>query len=203
MPAFVCQVEFDGSLDSNFELFPLDISSIITTSRDNESILLILVPESDSWHMLRMTSHSSAWLSIVEYWEFVHSDRSEIITSNQMLSVFRGINCIDISTIRTLREYTRYFPTEFTCRCLPKGWINQSRHTIWHLNRLFNVVEDLSISLIDSSEELGVSRPIHTNDGGRVDEEDGPVKRVLSFLVDLVDVDGIIMGSDGKIVLVW
>jgi hypothetical protein len=120
-----------------------------------------------------------------------------------MLSVFRGINRIDISTISTLREYTGYFPTEFTSRCLPKGWINQSRHTIWHLNRLFNVVEDLSISLIDSSEELGVSRPIHTNDGGRVHEEDGPVKRVLSFLVDLVDVNGIIMGSDGKIVLVW
>ena len=57
--------------------------------------------------------------------------------------------------------------------------------------------------MIDSSEELGVSGPIHTNDGGRVHEGDGPVKRVFSLLVDLVNVDGVIMGSKSEVLLIW
>jgi hypothetical protein len=71
------------------------------------------------------------------------------------------------------------------------------------LARLFNIVEDLSVSLINSSEELGVSGPIHSSDSRGVDECDSPVKGVSSLLADLVDVDGVIVGSDGQVLLVW
>jgi len=115
--------------------------------------------------MLRVTSHSSTWLPVVQNWEFIDSNRAEIISSNDMLSVLRGINSIDISTISTLWENTSNFPTKFTSGSLPNSWINEGCHTIWNLLGIFNIVEDLSIGLIDSSEEFGISGPIHTNDG--------------------------------------
>lgn len=166
-------------------------------------VLLVLVPESDSWYVLRVTRHSSARLSVVEDWELVHSDRAEIVSSNEVLSVSRGIDCVDIGTIAALREHTGNFPTELTGGGLPDGWVNQGGHTVWNLLGLFDIVEDLGISLIDSSEELGVSGPIHSNNGRGVDESNGPVEGVSSLLADLVDVNGVIVRSEGQVLLVW
>lgn len=180
----------------------MDVSSVVTSRGDDVGVLSIFVIESDSWNVLGVTRHSSGRLSVVQDRELVNSDRTEIITSNEVLSVGRGINSVDICTIASLREHSSNFPTKLAGRGLPNGWVNKSSHTIWHLLRLFNVVEDLGVSLINSSEEFGVSGPIHSSDSGRMDESDSPVQGVSSLLTDLVDVDGVIVRSNSQVFLV-
>ena len=183
--------------------FPLNVSSIITTSRNDVLGILILVPEPDSWNMLRVTCHSSARLSVVENRELIHSDRSKIVTSDKVSSVGRCVNSVDVSSVTSLREHTGDFPTEFTGGGLPDGWVNKSCHSIRDLLRLLDIVEDLGVSLINSSDELGVSGPIQTDNSGGVDESDCPMERVSSLLIDLIDVNRVIVRTNGQEFLVW
>ena len=132
-------------------LFPLDVGSVVTTSGDDVSVLLILVPESDSWDVLGVTGHPSAWLSVLEDWELVDSDGSEVITGDNVLSILGGIDGIDISSIGTLRVDSSDLPTELAGGSLPDGWIGQSGLPIWDLAAVLHIVEDLSVGLIDSS----------------------------------------------------
>lgn len=103
----------------------MDVGSVVTTSGDDVSALVILVVESSSWDMLGVTSHSSTWLSVLENWELVDGDGSKVITGNQELSVLTCINSIDIGTVSSLWEDTSDFPTELTGRCLPKSWVGE------------------------------------------------------------------------------
>ena len=153
-------------------LFPLDVGSVVTTSRDDVLGLLVFVPESDSWNVLGVTGHSSARLSVVEDREFVDSDRAKIITSDEMSSISGGINSVNISSITSLREHTSNFPTKFTSGSGPDCRIDKCGLTVRNLLRLFNIVKDLGVGLIDGSEEFRVSRPIHTNNSRGMDKGD-------------------------------
>jgi len=65
-----------------------------------------------------------------------------------------------------------------------------------------DIVEKLGVGLIDSSEIFGVLGPIDSSDCRGMDKGDGPVESVFTLLVNLVDIDGVIMGSYGKELLV-
>ena len=138
-------------------LLPLNVGSVVATRRENVGVFLIFVVESYSWNVLRVTCHSSALLGILEDWESVDADGAEIIACYYVLPVFGGIDSVDISSVCSLREDSRDLPTEFASGCLPQSRVNQGGLTVWHLLALFDVVEDLGVGLIDSSQELGVS----------------------------------------------
>ena len=112
-----------------------------------------------------MTSHSSALLSVLQNWELVHIDASEIVSSNNMLSSFTCINGVDIGTISTRWEDTHHFPTELASRGSPKSRVDKRSGTISNLLASLNIVEELGVSLIDSSDVLGIMGPVKSSDG--------------------------------------
>ena len=75
--------------------------------------------------------------------------------------------------------------------------------TFFKLLAFDDIVELFGISLINSSDELGVSGPIQTDNSGGVDESDCPMERVSSLLIDLVDVNRVIVRTNGQEFLVW
>jgi len=152
--------------------------------------------------MLWMTCHSSAWLRVLQNRGFVDTNWSKIVTNYDGLLIWGDINSIDISTITTLWEYSHDFPTEFTCTGCPHIDINQRTLSLSDLLLSGDIVEKLGIGLIDSSEIFGVLGPIHSSDCRGMDKGDGPVESVFTLLVNLVDIDGVIMGSYGKELLV-
>ena len=142
-------------------LFPLDNCSVITTNWDNHIVTSVIV-KSCSWNMFRMTSHSSACLRVLCNWEIVNAYGTVIITCNNISSVSWCIYTINIWTISTLWENTSNFPTKFTCRSCPDWLINKCCSSIWDLLRIFNIIENFGVCLIDSSNISGVSWPINT-----------------------------------------
>ena len=147
------------------DLLPLDISSVVTTTGNDISVIAAcLVVESHSWDMLRVTCHSSTCLSVLQNWAFVDAHRSEIITDSDGLLIWGNINCVDISSIGTLWEYTHDFPTELACSICPHVDIGQRILSFGDLLFSSDIVEKLGVGLINSSEVFGILGPIHCSD---------------------------------------
>lgn len=113
-----------------FSLFPLDVGSIHSTTGDEFgvgviSIVWIFVP-SNSWNVLRVTRDSAAVLLNLGARELEDANGTEIITGSDSCSIGVGINSIDVSSISSSWENTHNFPTEFTSRSIPNGWITQT-----------------------------------------------------------------------------
>ena len=139
--------------------------------------------------MLRVTCHSSALLGVLEDWESVDADSTEIIACDNVSPVFRGIDGVDVGSVRSLREHSCDLPSEFASACGPESRVGHGALTISDLLALLDVVEDLSVGLINSSQEFGVDRPVHADDGRGMHEGDRPVQAVLALRGHLVDVD--------------
>ena len=131
--------------------------------------------------MLRVTCQSSALVRVLEDREVVNGDRTEVITAHDQLSVLCGVHSVDVCTICAWWEDSHDLPTELAGSCLPEGVVDKFRSVLHLLHRL-NIVEDLGVGLIDGSDVLRVSRPIHRCNGRRVHEGDRPVERVLPFV---------------------
>ena len=167
---------------------PLNVGSVVTTCGENEPFFTC-VPPSRSRNMLRVTGHSSALLSVLEDRESVDADSTEIIACHNMSPVFRGIDSVDIGSVCSLREHSCHLPSELASGRGPESRISHGGLTVSDLLALLHVVEDLRIGLINSSQEFGVNRPVHADDGRGVHEGDRPVQGVVACLRDLVDVD--------------
>ena len=160
---------------------PLDVRSVVTSCGDDVPAVVALVVESCSRDVLRVTSQSSALMRVLEHREVVNGDRSKVVTANDQLPVFSGVHSVDVCTICAWWEDSHDLPTQLTGGCLPEGWVYKFRRVL-HLLHGVNVIEDLSVGLIDGSDELGVSRPIQSSDCRGVHERDRPVERVFSFI---------------------
>ena len=143
--------------------------------------------------MLRVTCHPSALLGVLQDWESVDADRAEVITCYKIPPVSGRVDCVDVGAVCSAWIDSCDLPTELAGGSGPHGCIGQGSGAVWHLLGRLNVIEDLGVGLINSSQELGVSRPVHGDDGRRMHEVDRPVQGVLAFLRDPIDVDGVIM----------
>lgn len=141
--------------------FPLNISSIISSSWNNIWFTWRFFIESTSNNMLRMTCVSSALLIILEYWESIYAYSSKIISCNNKCSILVRIDTINISSICSFWKNSLYFPSKFTCCCLPDWGIYQRNLTVLLRTALYHIVKLFCISLIDCSYIFWVSRPIN------------------------------------------
>jgi hypothetical protein len=142
----------------------LDISSIVTTGGNN--ILLTLeVDESGSSNMLRMARNSSAILSILQTWELVDAQGTEVISDGDHGSITISIDSVHIGSVSTRWEDTHDFPTKLTGTGLPNGWVGEVFGALLNNTALLSIIELLGISLINCSEISGISSPIETSNG--------------------------------------
>lgn len=87
-------------------------------------------------------------------WISENANSSEVITCSKEASVLVGANVVDVSAISSRREDSIDVPTKLALDGMPQSWIRKRVLTISHLLAFFNVVVDLGIGLIDSSQEL-------------------------------------------------
>lgn len=58
----------------DWNLLPLDVSSVITSARNQVSVLGVAVVESNSWDVLGVTGQSHTVLSVLQNWSLIDTD---------------------------------------------------------------------------------------------------------------------------------
>ena len=111
-----------------------------------------------------MTCKSSTVLRVLKNWSLVDTNRTEVITSGDERFVVVEISGVDVSTISAGWEYTSDLPTQFASGSLPNIQIGERCLTLRDLLLLVDVVEQLCISLINSSQVFRVFGPVHGSD---------------------------------------
>lgn len=178
-----------------FGLLPLDVGSIVTTGRDQVLLFIAVFVESDPRNVLWVTCESSTVLCVPQNWRLVDAYGTEVVTSGNERFIMVQIGRIDVRTVSARWENTGDFPTQLTSSGCPNVQINECSLTLSDLLLLVDVVEQFCVSLINSSQVLRVFRPVHACDCRWMYERDGPVKWV-ALLIDLVDIDWVIMGTN-------
>ena len=186
-------------------LFPLDIGSV-HASRSNDSLFTVIIwvlVESDSRDMLRMSRDSTTVLLDLGAWELINADTSKVITRGNSGPVSVTIYSINVSAICTSWEDTHDFPSKFTCRCFPNGWITQTWRAIFDMNILNAIIVQLQVGLVNGLQESWISTPIKSGDGWWMHVLDLPVKGVVAVSIDLVDIDSIIVPTNCEELVIW
>lgn len=183
-------------------LLPLDVGSIITACRDQVLLFIAVFVESNPGNMLWVTCKSSTVLCVLQNWRLVDTHGTEVVTSGNKRFIMVEVGRVDVCSISTRWEHTGDFPTKLACCSFPNVQINKRSLALSDLLLFLDIVEQLCVSLIYSSQVLRVFRPVHGCDCRWMYERDGPVKWV-AFLIDLVDVDWVIMGTNSQELLIW
>lgn len=152
--------------------------------------------------MFRVTSEPSTVLRILQNRTLVNADRAKIISCCNECSITGRVRGIHISAVRSLREHARDLPSELASGRSPYVQGRQRHLSLGNLLHLFDIIKKFGVGLVDGAEVLGVLGPVHGGDCGGVDECDGPVQIVLALFVDLVNVDGVVVGANGEELLV-
>lgn len=153
--------------------------------------------------MLRMAADPSAIHRVLDARELVDAECSKVVSYCDHCPGFVAVDGVDVGSVSTERENTGDFPAELAGGSFPDIWGSQNLLSLLELLTLNDIVELFGVSLIDSSEVLGILGPVHTHDGRRVDELDGIVHGVLALEADSVNINTIVVSTNSQKLVIW
>jgi len=114
-------------LNLDWHSLPLDIGSIHSTGGDDATSILVLrvLVESDSGHMLGVPTDSSAVLSVPDARELVNIQAASVVGDCNQRPVGIAVDRIDISSIEADWENSHDLPSELASSRLPKCGISK------------------------------------------------------------------------------
>ena len=153
--------------------------------------------------MLRVTPDSPAVLGVLHARESIDIERTEVVGHCHQRLIAIDVHRVHIRAIGADGENPGNFPAKLASEGGPEGCVSQVGDVIIYLLALDNVVELLSVSLVNHPQVLRVMSPVHCCDCGRVNVLELCMQGVVSLRRNRVNVNCIVVSAHCEELAIW